>query len=85
LEFERTHEYRELGFFGVHHRTNVLLLPTLQCLVQLIEIPFLVLTLSEVQIAHLERVQVCFTHSSERQRDRETERESHHTLGFGQY
>lgn len=49
--------FRELGFQGVPFRTNVLLQPTTDCLVQLTDQPFLVVTLSEIEIAHLERVQ----------------------------
>ena len=50
--------FRNLGFFGVHARSNVLLQPTTDCLVSLTETPFLVITLVDVEIAHLERVQV---------------------------
>ncbi|GAA5890025.1 hypothetical protein JCM5296_004746 [Sporobolomyces johnsonii] len=49
--------FRELGFQGVPFRSNVLLQPTTDTLVFLTEPPFLVLTLSEIEIAHLERVQ----------------------------
>lgn len=49
--------YRELGFYGVPFRNNVLLQPTVHCLVNLVESPFFVLTLSEVEIAYFERVQ----------------------------
>ncbi|KAK9454413.1 FACT complex subunit-domain-containing protein [Dipodascopsis uninucleata] len=49
--------FRELGFSGVPFRANVLCQPTTDCLVQLIDPPFLVVTLSEIEIAHLERVQ----------------------------
>ncbi|GAA6022046.1 hypothetical protein JCM10207_001030 [Rhodosporidiobolus poonsookiae] len=49
--------FRELGFQGVPFRSNVLLQPTTETLVFLTEPPFLVLTLSEIEIAHLERVQ----------------------------
>ncbi len=49
--------FRELGFQGVPHRANVLLQPTTDTLVFLTEPPFLVLTLSEIEVAHLERVQ----------------------------
>ncbi|TIA85374.1 hypothetical protein E3P99_04014 [Wallemia hederae] len=48
--------YRELGFQGVPHRTGVLLQPTTECLVQLTDPPFTIITLSEVELAHLERV-----------------------------
>ncbi|MBW0475539.1 hypothetical protein O181_015254 [Austropuccinia psidii MF-1] len=49
--------FRELGFHGVPFRSNVLLQPTTECLVHLIEPPFLVITLAEVEVAHLERIQ----------------------------
>ncbi|KTW29590.1 chromatin-remodeling protein SPT16 [Pneumocystis jirovecii RU7] len=48
---------RELGFTGVPFRSNVLLQPTTECLVHLTDPPFLVITLSDIEIAHLERVQ----------------------------
>lgn len=50
--------FRELGFYGVPNRSNVLIQPTTDALVQLTEPPFLVITLNEIEIAHLERVQV---------------------------
>ena len=50
--------FRNLGFNGVHARSNVYLQPTTDCLVSLTETPFLVITLADVEIAHLERVQV---------------------------
>ncbi|KZF20719.1 transcription elongation complex subunit [Xylona heveae TC161] len=49
--------FRELGFHGVPNRANVLCQPSTDCLVQLTEPPFLVVTLDELEIAHLERVQ----------------------------
>ncbi|KAJ3295188.1 FACT complex subunit spt16 [Borealophlyctis nickersoniae] len=49
--------FRDLGFMGVPSRQLVLLQPTTDCLVHLTDVPFLVITLSEVEIAHLERVQ----------------------------
>ncbi|GAA6024570.1 hypothetical protein JCM11491_002703 [Sporobolomyces phaffii] len=49
--------FRELGFQGVPFRANVLLQPTTDTLVFLTEPPFLVVTLNEIEIAHLERVQ----------------------------
>lgn len=38
--------FRELGFHGVPHRTNSFIMPTVNCLVELTEMPFTVLTLS---------------------------------------
>ncbi|KAF9174824.1 FACT complex subunit spt16 [Mortierella sp. AD011] len=49
--------FRDLAFNGVPFRTNVLLKPTQDCLVHLSEAPFLVVTLADVEIVHLERVQ----------------------------
>jgi nucleosome binding factor SPN SPT16 subunit len=49
--------FRELGFQGVPNRQLCLLQPTTDCLVQLTEAPALVITLADVEIAHLERVQ----------------------------
>ncbi|KAI9788773.1 MAG: FACT complex subunit spt16 [Peltula sp. TS41687] len=48
--------YRKLGFNGVPFRASVFLQPTGDCLVQLTEPPFLVVTLEEVEVTHLERV-----------------------------
>ncbi|KAJ3218860.1 FACT complex subunit spt16 [Dinochytrium kinnereticum] len=47
---------RDLGFQGVPFKQPVLLLPTVNCLVHLIEPPFLVVTIAEIEIVHLERV-----------------------------
>jgi len=49
--------FRELAFEGVPFRTNVKLQPTTECLVHLSDTPFLVVTLAEIEIASLERVQ----------------------------
>lgn len=49
--------FRELGFSGVPFRSSVLCMPTRDCLIQLIDPPYLVVTLEEIEIAHLERVQ----------------------------
>ncbi|TLD21546.1 hypothetical protein PspLS_09193 [Pyricularia sp. CBS 133598] len=48
---------RELGFNGVPFRSNVYIQPTTECLIQITEPPFLVVTLDDIEIAHLERVQ----------------------------
>ncbi|TPX50526.1 hypothetical protein SeMB42_g00678 [Synchytrium endobioticum] len=48
--------YRELGFQGVPFKQNVLMQPTQNCLVHLTEPPFLVVTMSDIEVAHLERV-----------------------------
>ncbi|EGN96171.1 hypothetical protein SERLA73DRAFT_94229 [Serpula lacrymans var. lacrymans S7.3] len=49
--------FRELSFEGVPFRTNVRLQPTTECLVHLVDPPFLVVTLNDIEIASLERVQ----------------------------
>ena len=49
--------FRELSFQGVPFRSNVVCQPTTDCLVQLTEPPFMVITLEDIEIAHLERVQ----------------------------
>ncbi|KAK6200964.1 global regulator of transcription [Scheffersomyces amazonensis] len=49
--------FRELGFQGVPFRSSVFCMPTRDCLVQLIDPPYLVVTLEEIEVAHLERVQ----------------------------
>lgn len=49
--------FRELSFEGVPFRTNVRLQPTTECLVHLSDPPFLVVTLNDIEIASLERVQ----------------------------
>lgn len=48
---------RELGFNGVPFRSNVYIQPTTECLIQVTEPPFMVLTLEDIEVAHLERVQ----------------------------
>jgi len=55
LEFDMP--YRELGFMGVPSCNNILLQPTVHCLINVIEYPPFVMTLDEVQIAYFERVQ----------------------------
>ncbi|KAF7311639.1 FACT complex subunit SPT16 [Mycena kentingensis (nom. inval.)] len=54
--------YRDLSFEGVPHRTSVRLQPTTECLIHLTDAPFLVVTLSEIEIASLERVQYNLKH-----------------------
>jgi nucleosome binding factor SPN SPT16 subunit len=48
---------RELGFHGVPFRSNVFIQPTTDCLIQVVEPPFMVITLEDIEVAHLERVQ----------------------------
>ncbi|KAM0718079.1 hypothetical protein Q7P37_006411 [Cladosporium fusiforme] len=49
--------FRDLGFNGVPARSSVTIQPTTDCLVQLTEPPFLVITLTDIEVVHLERVQ----------------------------
>ncbi|KAJ9651088.1 FACT complex subunit spt16 [Neophaeococcomyces mojaviensis] len=49
--------FRELSFNGVPFRSNVLMAPATDALVQLTEPPFTVVTLEEIEVAHLERIQ----------------------------
>lgn len=56
LEFDSP--YQDLSFYGVPNRSSVLLSPTVHCLVNISEVPFFVATLSDVEIAYFERVQV---------------------------
>ncbi|KAK4104085.1 SPT16-domain-containing protein [Parathielavia hyrcaniae] len=48
---------REIGFNGVPNRSNVYIQPTTECLIQITEPPFMVITLEDIEVAHLERVQ----------------------------
>ncbi|GAB4855678.1 FACT complex subunit spt16 [Ancistrocladus abbreviatus] len=54
LEFDQP--LRDLGFHGVPHKATAFIVPTAACLVELIETPFLVITLCEIEIVNLERV-----------------------------
>ncbi|KAJ1959536.1 FACT complex subunit spt16, partial [Dipsacomyces acuminosporus] len=56
-EVEVDTPFREVGFNGVPARANVLLQPTVECLVHLSDTPFFVVTVADVEIVHLERVQ----------------------------
>ncbi|KAJ0964079.1 hypothetical protein J5N97_029201 [Dioscorea zingiberensis] len=56
LDLEFDQPLRELGFHGVPHKSSAFIVPTSTCLVELIETPFLVITLSEIEIVNLERV-----------------------------
>ncbi|KAB1202091.1 FACT complex subunit SPT16 [Morella rubra] len=56
LDLEFDQPLRELGFHGVPYKSSAFIVPTSTCLVELIETPFLVVTLSEIEIVNLERV-----------------------------
>jgi nucleosome binding factor SPN SPT16 subunit len=53
LEWDTPH--KKLAFHGVPHKSMSLLIPTNKCLVELIETPFTVITLDEVEVINLER------------------------------
>ncbi|KAL8545355.1 hypothetical protein ACS0TY_005507 [Phlomoides rotata] len=54
LEFDQP--LRELGFHGVPYKASAFIVPTSSCLVELVETPFLVISLSDIEIVNLERV-----------------------------
>ena len=54
LEFEIP--FRELGFHGVPHRSTAFVMPTVNCLVELVEVPATVVAMPSVAIVNLERV-----------------------------
>lgn len=56
LDLEFDQPFRDLGFHGVPHKASAFIVPTSSCLVELIETPFVVITLSEIEIVNLERV-----------------------------
>ncbi|KAJ6414182.1 hypothetical protein OIU84_006913 [Salix udensis] len=56
LDLEFDQPLRELGFHGVPHKVSAFIVPTSSCLVELIETPCVVITLSEIEIVNLERV-----------------------------
>lgn len=56
LDLEFDQPLRELGFHGVPYKSSAFIVPTSTCLVELIETPFLVVTLGEIEIVNLERV-----------------------------
>lgn len=49
--------FRDLGFNGVPARSSVYIQPTTDCLIQVTEPPYTVVTLAEIEVVHLERVQ----------------------------
>jgi nucleosome binding factor SPN SPT16 subunit len=56
LDLEFDQPLRELGFHGVPHKASAFIVPTSSCLVELVETPFVVITLNEIEIVNLERV-----------------------------
>ena len=60
VEFEVP--FRELGFFGVPHRSTCFLQPTSSALANVVEWPTFVVVLEEVELVHFERVQFQLKH-----------------------
>ncbi|KAI8024023.1 FACT complex subunit SPT16 [Camellia lanceoleosa] len=56
LDLEFDQPFRDLGFHGVPHKASAFIVPTSSCLVELIETPFVVITLNEIDLVNLERV-----------------------------
>jgi nucleosome binding factor SPN SPT16 subunit len=56
LDLEFDQPLRELGFHGVPYKSSAFIVPSSTCLVELVETPFLVVSLSEIEIVNLERV-----------------------------
>ncbi|KAG9151828.1 hypothetical protein Leryth_002106 [Lithospermum erythrorhizon] len=56
LDLEFDQPLRELGFHGVPYKSSAFIVPSSGCLVELIEMPFVVITLGEIEIVNLERV-----------------------------
>mmetsp|Transcript_26112 Transcript_26112/g.50719 ORF Transcript_26112/g.50719 Transcript_26112/m.50719 type:complete len:670 (+) Transcript_26112:2-2011(+) len=56
LEFDIP--YRDLGFYGVppHNRANCFIMPAVNALVELVEPPWFVVPLNDIEVAHFERV-----------------------------
>ncbi|KAI3445461.1 hypothetical protein Pfo_002126 [Paulownia fortunei] len=56
LDLDFDQPLRELGFHGVPYKASAFIVPTSSCLVELVETPFLVISLSDIEIVNLERV-----------------------------
>ena len=56
LDLEFDIPFRELGFTGVPNKTSALLIPTVNCLVELVEQPPFIITLADIEVVNLERV-----------------------------
>ena len=56
LELEFDVPYRELAFQGVPHKESVTVTPSVGCLVSLMDPPFFVLSLDDVELVNIERV-----------------------------
>lgn len=56
VHFSNFPSLQELGFFGVPQKSTSFVIPTVHCLVELTEMPFTVISLSDIEIVNLERV-----------------------------
>eukprot|EP00193_Tetraselmis_chui_P009333 CAMPEP_0177759208 /NCGR_PEP_ID=MMETSP0491_2-20121128/4609_1 /TAXON_ID=63592 /ORGANISM="Tetraselmis chuii, Strain PLY429" /LENGTH=316 /DNA_ID=CAMNT_0019275021 /DNA_START=1 /DNA_END=949 /DNA_ORIENTATION=+ len=56
LDLEFDIPFRDLGFHGVANRSTAFIIPTTNCLVELVEPPFMVTTLDEIEVVNFERV-----------------------------
>ena len=54
--FEFDIPYRDLAFEGVPNKSSVVLIPTVNCLVNLTEMPFFVMELDNIELVYFERV-----------------------------
>jgi nucleosome binding factor SPN SPT16 subunit len=54
LEFDVP--FKDLEFTGCHAKASVNIVPTSQCLIALSEAPFLIQDISDIEVAHFERV-----------------------------
>lgn len=52
--------FRELGFYGSHEKPTVFLQPTLNCLINIVEKPFFVMDLGDIEFTCFERINVIF-------------------------
>ena len=50
LQLEFDIPFRELGFHGVPQKSTSFIMPTVNCLVELTEMPFTVVSLSDVEV-----------------------------------
>uniref|UniRef100_A0A8R1HXU7 FACT complex subunit n=1 Tax=Caenorhabditis japonica TaxID=281687 RepID=A0A8R1HXU7_CAEJA len=55
-QFDFDTPFSDLGFYGVPYRSSTMLKPTSSCVVNLTEWPPFIVTLSEVELVHFERV-----------------------------
>ncbi|CAM6087378.1 unnamed protein product [Calypogeia fissa] len=56
LDMEFDIPFRELGFHGVPNKSSAFIVPSVNCLVELVETPPLVISLNDIEIVNLERV-----------------------------